>query len=322
MSEHHIAENRAKAVRADAAMRLVGQRDCEDWNEKDQAELDAWLAESPAHRVAYLRLDAAWKRADRLAAMQPPDLHAPQTKTGKFGLRIAGGLAAIAVAAIVIFTFLSMPREQSYATNIGGHRTVALKDGSRIELNTDTALRIADGRERTVWIDKGEAYFEIRHDAAHPFVVVAGDSRVTDLGTKFSVRRDGEAVEVALTEGRARFDAIAGQVRGKSAELVPGDQLVATATSVSKMRADGADLMHQLSWRKGLLVFDNLALSDVAARFNRYNHRKLIVAGADVARLTIVGTFRTDGIERFAHIAHDILGLQITHEGNEIIISR
>jgi transmembrane sensor len=322
MSEHQSTESRAKAVRAEAAMRLVGRRDCEDWNEKDQTELDAWLAESPAHRVAYLRLDAAWKRADRLAAIQPPDLHTPKKVTRALVLRIAGGLAAVAMLVVGIFTFLSMPREQTYATNIGGHRTVVLEGGSQIELNTDTALRIADGSERMVWIDKGEAYFEIRHDAAHPFVVVAGDGRVTDLGTKFSVRRDGEAVEVALTEGRARFDAIAGQARGKSAELIPGDQLVATANSVLKKRADGTDLARQLSWRKGLLVFDNLALCDVAARFNRYNRQKLIVAGADVARLTIVGTFRTDGIERFAHIAHDILGLQITHEGNEIIISR
>ncbi len=57
---------------------------------------------------------------------------------------------------------------------------------------------------RTVTLDGGEAYFEVVHDARHPFVVLAGNRRITDLGTKFSVSREGDHVQVVVKEGRVR----------------------------------------------------------------------------------------------------------------------
>jgi transmembrane sensor len=311
----------AETIRAEAAIRLIGRRDCEEWSEKDQAELETWLAETPANRIAYIRLEAAWRRADRLVAMQPPNTE-PSKSVRAWAIRIAIGAVVMAAALSGVFAYITRPQIEFYATALGGHETITLSDGSHIELNTDTALRTTLYRNaRLVWIDKGEAYFRIRHNAAHPFIVNAGSGQVTDLGTEFFVRREAGRVEISLLEGRARFDSV-GRSRSQSTDLVPGDELVATENSVSKLRAKTDELAHSLSWRNGLLVFDNLPLSDVAASFNRYNREKLVVAGADVARMTVVGTFRTDGVARFAHVAHDILGLQITREGNEIIISR
>ena len=315
--------DRAEDIRARAAAWLIERRDSEEWTEKNQADLDAWLGASPAHRVAYLRLDSTWSRADRLAALHP--VSAAPRKKNRLAIikRAVAGFAVIAVLAMGYVALFSVSKEQSYATEIGGRKTVVLADGSRVELNTNTALRTAmKGDQRTVWIDKGEAFFQIRHDAAHPFVVVAGNGRITDIGTKFSVRRDAAAIEVALVEGRARFDAIGGHAQGQSTVLTPGDQIVANAVSVSKTRKSTEELSRELGWRKGVLVFDNLPLADVAARFNRYNRQQLVIAGADVGRLTIVGTFRTDGVARFSHIARDILGLQVTRRNDEIIISR
>ena len=96
-----------------------------------------------------------------------------------------------------------------YATDIGGRKILSLSDGSKIELNTDTSLRIAKGSGgRRVWLDKGEAYFEINHNAAWPFIVTAGTHRVTDLGTKFTMHETGNWLEVALLEGSARLQSI------------------------------------------------------------------------------------------------------------------
>ena len=315
--------DRAEDIRARAAAWLIERRDSDDWSEKNQADLDAWLGESPAHRVAYLRLDSTWSRADRLAALHPVSATPRKKNIAVIFKRAVAGIAVVAVAATGYAILFTTSKEQSYATQIGARKTVLLADGSRIELNTDTALRTSmNGNQRTVWVDKGEAFFQIRHDAAHPFVVVAGNGRITDIGTKFSVRRDADNIEVALVEGRARFDAIGGHAQGQSAELTPGDQIVANAVSVSKTRKSTEELSRELGWRKGVLVFDNLPLADVAASFNRYNRRQLVIAGADVGRLTIVGTFRTDGVARFSRIARDILGLQVTRRNDEIIISR
>ena len=77
-----------------------------------------------------------------------------------------------------------------FSTEVGGHETVTFSDGTRIELNTNTVLRARmTTAQRTVWLDKGEAYFQVKHDPAHPLTVIAGH-RVTDLGTEFLVRDD------------------------------------------------------------------------------------------------------------------------------------
>src|SRR6185437_1306026 len=114
--------------------------------------------------------------------------------------RIAAALGLAAVLGVVAYSQMDTPvRERSYTTAIGSRELIRLADGSEIELNTDSVLRTRITREeRRVWLDKGEAYFNIRHDAARPFVVMAGTHRVTDLGTKFFVRHDTDRLEVAV----------------------------------------------------------------------------------------------------------------------------
>lgn len=292
-----------------------------NWSEADQAELDAWLAASLAHRVAYIRLETAWKRTKRLAALKAPANAQRTTAHRSLSIKAAG------VAVIVLFVacgalFLSASREQTYATAIGGHRTIALDDGSQIELSTDTVLRVAMKADRRIaWLDKGEAYFQIRHDAAHPFVVMIGDRRVTDLGTKFFIRRDTERLEVALVEGRVRFDAAGGNGQ-PPAMLKPGDEVVATANTIFVTRQSQKKLTSELGWRHGVLMFDNTTLADAAAEFNRYNRLKLLIADPMVARLTIDGTFPTGDVQAFTAVAQHILGLHTAHYGDEVVISR
>src|SRR3546814_9906377 len=90
-----------------------------------------------------------------------------------------------------------------YDTPVGGQRLIALADGSQIELNTKTVVRTAVSKTlRRVWLDNGEVFFEIAHDAAHPFVIFAGPKRITVLGTKFSVSPDGDKVSVSMLADR------------------------------------------------------------------------------------------------------------------------
>ncbi len=181
-----------------------------------------------------------WKRggsaAELLSALQtfkPQRLAEPQRRRW-WAITGAAAAAAIALAAYGISgNYFQKPKTQTYATTIGGRETLALADGSEIELNTDTSLRISnEAGTRKAWLDRGEAYFKIKHDAAHPFVVIAGAHRITDLGTKFTVRDEDGGIKVALMEGRARLDA-AGKTGPRSVTLTPGDVALATATSLS-----------------------------------------------------------------------------------------
>jgi len=300
------------------AAAFLERRDDGAWTQADQAELDAWLAESLDNRVEYWRLDAAWKRADRLSALRAADHGAARSRVLPKLIGIAAALVLLIVLGIAGSSYFAQPDEKIYATAIGGHKTVLLADGTRIELNTDTVLR---ARGRSVKLDKGEAFFEVRHDSAHPFTVMAAGHLVTDLGTKFLVRNNGTHLEVALMEGRARFESADASMQPHSAVLSPGDDVVATADSMAVARKSARALTEELGWRQGVLVFQRTTLASAAAEFNRYNNRKLVVADA-AAHLTVVGTFRANDVSTFVDATQALFGLRIVNRGAETVISR
>jgi transmembrane sensor len=320
--EQNFAPDSAKEVRAKAA-EWISRRDSGNWVASDRAALDEWLAQSPAHMIAFLRAEAGWARADLLGDLRHP-AHEPPARAQRFPLLLK--IAAVFIAIIAIGAagagFYLWPRERTYSTPIGGHEIVAFADGTRIELNTNTVLRARmTTDQRIVWLDKGEAFFQVKHDATHPFVVVAGNRRITDLGTKFLVRREPAKLEVAVAQGRVWFDAADKSADTQSQLLSPGDVALATATRVSVTRKSAQSIATELSWRKGMLVFKHTTLADAAAEFNRYNRQKLVIADMEAAARTIGGTFPTSDVELFGRVVHDVLGLRVENKGNEIVIS-
>jgi transmembrane sensor len=305
----------------------IERRDFGNWTPADAAALEAWLEESVDHKVAFYRLDFGWRRSARLAVLRPAERQAENLQNPPNWV----GRAKIAAAAIGVaivcaggaYELLGTSPAQTYATGIGGHRVVQLADGSQIELNTDTSVKIAaSAGERRIWLAKGEAFFQVKHDAARPFIVMVGEHRVTDLGTKFLVNKQTDGVAVAVVEGRARLETDTLGAKIRSAELAPGDVGLATANSLSVSHKPAASLQRELSWRLGVLIFHDTALADAATQFNRYNQEKLVVADSAAARMTVDGTFPANRIGAFARVARDVLGLHVEERGNEIVISR
>ena len=133
------------------------------------------------------------------------------------------------------------------------------------------------------------------------------------------VRDDPRRLEVALVEGRARFDTMT-HARCTS---TPGDVAIATPRSVSLTKESEQDLANELGWRRGVLVFRHTTLADAAAEFNRYNNEKIVLADASVAQRTIGGSFTVTDVERFAIIVRDALGLKvIQNRDGDIVIWR
>jgi len=226
----------AEAVE-DVAAAWFWKKDSGNWTEQDQAEFEAWLNRSTAHRVAYLRLRAGWKGAARLQALgagiprgevPPPgqwgnDLYlggkhaAKQTPADAAGFRRKPGFKplrwAVAAAAILAVSvafyarYTHLPWTSEYSTAVGELDTVSLPDGSRVTLNTDTRIHVDLGdKERRIDLRRGEAFFVVAKDATRPFVVYADDKRVTAVGTQFSVRRDADDIQVVVTEGRVKLE--------------------------------------------------------------------------------------------------------------------
>jgi transmembrane sensor len=313
----------AAEIEAQAALWLE-RRHFGAWDDAAKTAFDMWLAESPAHLLAYWRLDATWNRTERLVALKPArtDVAAPQKKRVWPNLmRLAAVAAIVAAVAGASSFYFAKPRIDTYSTALGERKILTLPDGSKIELNTDSVLRLAQGGSRRAWLDKGEAYFQIKHNSASPFAVEAAGHRVTDLGTAFTVRTNKDRLEVSLLEGSARLDTADARVQQHSTVLIPGDLLVATSTTLSVTKRPERRLREALGWRRGVLVFDHTTLADAAEEFNRYNHTKLIVADGAAADRTIGATFPVHDVELFARTAEQVLGLRVEHRGGDIVIS-
>jgi len=316
----------AKAIKTRAAAWLE-RRDRADWSDADQAELDAWLAESTENYLFYHRVASAWARSQRLVVLRPPRPQSLKENTQSklrpllvTAVAMSAALAVLAVAGTLLFPSSA---RHSFVTPIGGHEIVTLKDGSSIELNTDTVVRTDIGSDhRIAFIEKGEAFFNIAHDAGHPFTVTANSNKITVLGTKFSVRDEPDRVEVKLVDGKVWFTSDNGKTAARSALMTPGDVLVATATSLSVAKRTPAALANDLGWRRGLLVFHHSTLADAASEYNRYNIQKIVVADAAAARLTVSGSLPANDTREFLTIAKKFFGLHVQKYGDEIVISR
>ena len=312
----------ATAEEGEAAEWVAARRSEKDWTDERQAELDAWLTKSLANRVAYVRMDATWRRTDRLVALRKPmrEPGAIQPPHQSRWLRIAGALGFAAIIGVVANTYLERPRPQLIQTPKGGQERLTLSDGSQIELNTDTAVSV-DMRERSRAVEllRGEAFFQIRHDASRPFVVTAGTRRIVDVGTKFLVRLSPESLNVALVEGKARLE---GPNTQRAMLLSPGDVAVATAYATKVTRKSSRELSETLAWQHGKIVFHNRRLGDAIAELNRYGGPQLVVADADTAKLAVNGTFLTNNAEEFAGIAHELFGLRVERRNGNLVLSR
>lgn len=309
--------NNAQQVEQQAANWLA-RRDGSDWSVEDQEALDRWLDEGYGNKAAYWRLEEGWRRADRVAALGLM----PQRRNaigGRFRshwkpLAMAASLAlvvALGATQLDLAPGAEAPHGQQIATVVGGHKVVPLDDGSSIELNTATLVRAAVSPERReVWLEKGEAYFDVRHSQTVPFVVHAGPKTVTVLGTKFSVRRDEEKVTVAVLEGRVRVTEAS--AADATTTLIPAGSIAVTepkATLVTE--SEPGTVQAQMAWRDGQLIFRSDLLADAAAEFNRYNERKLVVSG-QAANLKISGSFRATNVDGFARLLRDAYGLNVT----------
>ena len=298
------------------------------WSEEDQVRLDAWLDQSMAHSVAYWRLDAGFEGTERLTALRHPHFGTPNPapKRNWRPILFRTAAAALVVSAMGAFALryeTPPPVEKAYATGIGRTERIALSDGSSIELNTNTKLRVSIGRkQRRVFLDRGEAYFQVAHDAQRPFVVMVGKRRITDLGTKFLVRRGAEQVEIAVSQGRVRLEATNESHAFAPVELIKGEVVVANDKQIVVKTKTPKKLADELGWRHGVLVFDHTSLADAAREFNRYNEGKLIIEDPQVAQLTIDGTFRSNNVGLFARAAKDLLGLRIEVRGADTVIAR
>ena len=181
-----------------------------------------------------------------------------------WGWTAAGVAAAAALIAVVIpLATHGSAGVYDVATKAGERRTVALTDGTTIEMSGGTRLRLDRAAPRRAELRSGEATLHVAHDATNPFTVTSGTLSVRDMGTIFDLSRQGDRLSVAVSEGSVLFEP------GREAlTLRAGDGLVVNEATraVVRSRVSPASVG---GWRNGVLTFQNETLGSVFASVHR-----------------------------------------------------
>ena len=266
-------------LRVQAAPRDAGLR----------AEVEAWLRIAPAHQRAWDQVRSTWSMLGELP-VAPTVQAAPRRplprRAGQGRRRwtvAATAVAACLVAALAPSAALRL--RSDVVTGVGERRAVTLADGSRMVLGPQSA--VAFGKQgRGVTLVAGQAWFEVEHDATRPFVVEAGAVRATDLGTAFEVRRQGEAVDIAVAHGLVGVSG-----RGVEATLTPGDRIVVTPERSQKERL-ALDAI--APWRDGYLLVQDASIGAVVSELRRYQPGVVMVTDKTLAERRVTGLYALD----------------------------
>lgn len=307
----------------------IARLQADDVAAEDHEKFDTWRAAHPFNARAYEELMSTWQRfsaAGRTVravsfgtAMQRAT-HARRHRRVRF--------AAVAAAAMILLCLGWWWQRQplsSFETAIGEHASIALPDGSRLELNSDSQVHVDyTEKARVIHLQRGEAFFTVAHAPERPFWVVADRTLVRAVGTEFNVYRRSDGVRVTVSEGRVKVGSVYTQEAPSDAvlEQVPismlgAGQQVDLQNTQAKVRALlASEVDREVSWRSGMIYFEDRPLQEVVTEIGRYTPLKIEV-GTRAKTIKIGGTFQTNpqGAEAFLAMLKGGLGLEVRREG-------
>jgi len=261
----------------EAAAGWVARLSSLDATEADRAAFEAWHAADQAHREAYAEMDALWQTLGHV----PDRRHRRSVPKG-----LAGVAVAIVLCATLAFQLGLVDRMRSDLwSGVGDITHATLTDGSRIDLNTDTAIALHFSEtERGIELLRGEAFFDVVPDPRRPFVVRSGGLSVRAVGTRFFVRAGDTDKPAGVVEGSVDVAASERPVRVSAGEALHH-------TNDAPLSVARADVDRVTAWRAGRLVFSGERLSTVLAELDRYRLGAIVLLDAAAGERRVTGSF-------------------------------
>lgn len=328
-----------------------------------------WLAEKPEHKRAFDEYIALSQRLEAIAVVAlpaPSELAAdsydaeesvadwlsrnpcklatpavaPRTPRWKSAGLAAGILAALGAVYWHVDRARVPVAVAMYETKASEHRRIQLPDGSTLSLGAKSlALTHFTGERREVVLSRGEAYFEVAKDQRRPFTVDAGITEVTAVGTAFNVRRSGERVHVAVSEGVVNvspnstspvsaherdgvhrpLDASPGNGEErpvlKARQLRAGQQ-VAIEPEATTLQVRDTNPRSVSAWQAGRLEYLAEPLRYVVADVNRYSPQEIAIEDERIGDLLITGTVLEDDIAGWLKSLEAFLPVRVVRSEN------
>ncbi|MCP2072892.1 UNVERIFIED_ORG: transmembrane sensor [Pseudomonas lini] len=258
-------------------------------NDTERLEWERWRNSSTAHRQAWARAELLLSKLQGLPpALAMPALDRPSNPERRAAM---GKLATLLALAPLAWGSWKLNDWQNwtadYRAPVGERRDLTLTDGTRVTLNTDTAIDVYfDQRQRLLLLRRGEILVQTAPDpspVARPFRVETHEGRMQALGTRFSVREERGHTRLAVLEG-----AVSIQLKGIGEKVVEAGQ----SSGFTAFAIDGLKPVDKsvLAWTQGMLMADNMRLADFIGELTRYRNGVLRYDPA-IADLRISGAF-------------------------------
>ncbi|GHF16072.1 sensor [Kordiimonas sediminis] len=285
----------------DEACIWFADRQTQNSSPESQAAFEKWYSLSPENKAAYdslVEIDSglASLSDELLEDLFIEELEAEASirerrQTLKWISGVAAAFLLVIAGATSFFLGSAPPSFDDYVTGKGESRTVKLADGTRLELNTDTAVRAsAKGDIRQLEVLQGEVFLHVARDEQRPFVVTAGNSRVTVLGTQFNVRRTASEDKVSVLEGQVKVALLKQTMGVDVVYLTDGQQTIGTQGTLFPVVE--FDPSFDLAWRDGWLRYREAPLGLVIQDLNRYLNTPLVLVASDLANAPVTAEFR------------------------------
>ena len=335
-----------KRIEAESAA-WIARLDRGELSNKERVDLREWIGRSPEHYALINRLAGIWNDLDDLAEiLAEVEPHIPTRGTHERPRLITWFLPArVTVFAAIIITIVigillnnsddyrSVPVQESlwqasYLTDVGKQQTAALRDGSQVQLNTDTIIDVDfDNRQRKVRLVKGEALFEVIRDQSRPFLVYVGTNVIRAVGTAFVVKLIEDEVEVTVKEGRVELKSLKDDTVNRSEkELTIASSVIDAGQTVwlnkeiqTLQEIEIEEIDRKLAWRDGLIIFSGEPLSNVVEEISRYTPIKFVITDPEIGLLRIGGRFKIGETEAMLEVMETGFGVNINRVSGDLV---
>lgn len=288
-----------------------------DASEKDRGNWHRWLEQDASHQDAWGYVETISRRFEPVQSdsSKHAAVEAFQTAHSKLIKRrqVLNGIALFAGGGLLSWlgarhelmpdTVLALTAD--YRTSVGEVREISMADGTRIWLNTASALNVDyQPSLRRLHLLKGEILIQTAADSMRPFVVDSEYGRMRALGTRFTVRQIDDATYLSVFEGAVEVH----PTEIDSTRVIQaGQQVSFTKTFISETtQAEAA----RESWRKNILLAEDMPLQDVISELNRYHHGYLSVA-PEVADLRVLGGYPLNDRDKVLEMLEEVLPIHV-----------
>jgi transmembrane sensor len=310
---------------------------------RDSTALTDWLKVSPVHVEEFLGVSAVVRdlreagtdpeySLEAILARARAEEESPVRQPSRRWVAAALAVAACALLSIGLLLFWNARTDEHSSapdgmvalhleTRHGEQLTRRLADNSMVHLNTDSAVTIQYGKtERLVTLTSGQAEFEVVHDPARAFRVIAGSAEVVDLGTQFDVRLEHGATVVTVVDGRV----VVGPSQSRQSQFVRlgANQQISVAAGEWPAVPTAVDAQNTTAWLRREIVFDHEPLALVAAEFNRYTDKPIEIVTPALRNLQISGVFAIDNTDAFIAFLRSLKGVRVEVTATEVRVSR